>query len=85
MVGGNGLLRLNFKSRVRQDIYPSLSVTPILNFQCHRVPQLSANRETRCNREYGIGSTEIENQINPRHSVRPRIVGWFHRDALGRF
>ena len=59
-------------------IYPSLSVMPILCFRCHRVPQLSADRETRCNREYEIGVTENENQINPRHSVRPRFWGWLH-------
>ena len=61
------------KRRVHRYIYPPLSVVPILCFRCHRVPQLSVDWETRCNRAYEIGSTEIENQINPRHSVRPRF------------
>ena len=35
------------KRRVRRIKYPSLSVSPILKFQCHRVPLLSVDRETR--------------------------------------
>ena len=64
------------KRRVRRIKYPSLSVSPILEFRCHRVPLLSVDMETRCNRDYGIGGTEVQNQINPRHSVEPRFSGW---------